>query len=132
MDGYFKNTHEDFDDIHSGSWWKLNVTSKWDIVVGLSTDGKALFSSSNYSVWLVFIVILNLPPSIRYKIQNIFLIGIYPGPKAPSNFSLFFEPLKKELVQLKDGIPISNCIDVTHTKLYAKVCLQINLPLILF
>ena len=40
----------------------------------LSTDGVTLFKSSSTDIWPVFLVILNLPPSIRMNAQIIVLL----------------------------------------------------------
>lgn len=45
---------------------------------GNKTSGKAV------SVGAMYIVCLNLPLSLRYKIENMGLVGVIPGPKSPS------------------------------------------------
>ena len=50
-DGFFKGTTEN---------QKRSETSK------INTDGVALFRSSKYSLWPVYVVINELPPNIRY------------------------------------------------------------------
>ena len=44
---------------------------------------------------VIFMVCLNLPPTLRYKCENIYLAGVIPGPKAPSleEVNHFLEPL---------------------------------------
>ncbi|TFK68610.1 hypothetical protein BDN72DRAFT_746325, partial [Pluteus cervinus] len=58
------------------------------LIFGLSVDGFNPFwnktakqSVSSTCIWLV---LLNLPPNLRYLPENIFLVGIIPGPNKPS------------------------------------------------
>ena len=52
------------------------------------------------SVGLISVVCLNLPPSMRYKPENMFLAGVIPGPKEPPLTTLnhYLEPLIDDLV----------------------------------
>ena len=47
------------------------------------------------SVGSIAMSILNLPPSLRYKPENIYLVGVIPGPKEPSldEINHFLRPL---------------------------------------
>lgn len=53
------------------------------------------------SIGLISLVCLNLPPSLRYKPENIFLAGIVPGPREPPLTTLnhYLTPLIDDLVQ---------------------------------
>lgn len=50
----------------------------------------------------IYMVCLNLPPSIRYKAENMYLAGIIPGPREPSltQINHLLEPLVEELLEL--------------------------------
>ncbi|KAJ2912144.1 hypothetical protein MD484_g8273, partial [Candolleomyces efflorescens] len=50
----------------------------------------------------IYLVCLNLPPSIRHKMENIYLAGIIPGPQAPSDYEInyFLSPLVDDMVEL--------------------------------
>ena len=62
-----------------------------------------------YSVGVIYLVIQNLPQSVRYKTENIILIGIIPGPKEPKyTLNSFLRPLVEELKELWTGVDI-NC-----------------------
>ena len=41
-----------------------------------------------YSVGVFYLVIMNLPRSVRFKRENVLLIGILPGPHEPSKDNL--------------------------------------------
>lgn len=51
------------------------------------------------SVGALFMVCLNLPPMIRHKFENMYLVGIVPGPKPPSltQSNHFIRPLVTHL-----------------------------------
>lgn len=62
------------------------------------------------TVGAIYMMCANLPPSLRYKMENVYLAGIIPGPNAPSDHEInyFLEPLISELLNLwKDGIFLS-------------------------
>ena len=52
-----------------------------------------------YSSGVIIMVLLNLPPTLRYKRENVYLAGVMPGPKAPSlqQVNHFLEILVLEL-----------------------------------
>jgi hypothetical protein len=57
------------------------------------------------SLTAIYLVCLNLPPSIRHKVENIYLAGIIPGPQAPSDY---LSPLIDDMVTLwEKGIYLS-------------------------
>ena len=54
----------------------------------------------------IYLVVLNLPQSLRYCRENIILAGAIPGPQEPSlEMNSFLEPLK-DLNKLWKGIQI--------------------------
>lgn len=80
------------------------------------TEGRLLFSlfvdwfsargnrtgSASYSSGVIFMVCLNLPPTLRYRRENVYLAGVMPGPKAPSleEINHLLDPLVEELVEM--------------------------------
>jgi hypothetical protein len=66
-------------------------------------------------LWAVSACILNLPPQTRYKPENLLLLACHPS--SPKNFSSFMEPLKKDLIKLRRGIPVQNALDSEHNVL---------------
>ena len=56
---------------------------------------------------------MNLTRNIRFKQENIILLGIIPGPSEPKhNINSFLRPLVKELLDFYDGVDMSV---VTHS-----------------
>jgi hypothetical protein len=54
------------------------------------------------TVGAIYMVCLNLPPEIRYDVENIYLVGIIPGPKEPSLHQInhILSPIIDELLEL--------------------------------
>ncbi|THH18508.1 hypothetical protein EW146_g2479 [Bondarzewia mesenterica] len=59
-------------------------------------------SSASVSVGAIYMACLNLPPHLRYRTENIYLIGVIPGPTEPSKFQInhLLAPLIDELLRL--------------------------------
>ena len=67
--------------------WSLSID--WFNPQGNKTAGK------KKSVGSIAMTILNLPPSLRYKPENVYMVGVIPGPKEPSleEINHFLRPL---------------------------------------
>jgi Transposase family tnp2 len=66
--------------------WSLSIN--WFNPQGNKAAGKSTFTGS------ISMACLNLPPSLCYKSENLFLAGIIPGPKEPSvEVGHFIEPI---------------------------------------
>ncbi|KAK3107637.1 hypothetical protein FSP39_018865 [Pinctada imbricata] len=62
----------------------------------------------DYSVGVVYMVILNLPRTARFKMENVILVGIIPNlSKEPSDLNSFLEPLVQELMLLQNGLTLT-------------------------
>ena len=73
----------------------------------LNVDWFQPFENFAYSVGVIYLVILNLPHTTRYKRENIILVGVIPGPSEPSlNINTYLEPLVDELLKLWRGVQI--------------------------
>lgn len=82
-DGYFKSTS--------------NEKKRKEIHVSfqINTDGVAIFRSSKYSIWPVYLVVNELPPNSRFARSNSIFLGLWFGYKKP-DFLTFLQPLSKE------------------------------------
>ncbi|KIM79067.1 hypothetical protein PILCRDRAFT_34110, partial [Piloderma croceum F 1598] len=56
-----------------------------DIAFALSTDGAQLTMKRHSNTWILILLLLNLPPEIRYKSTNVIYPFAIPGPNAPGN-----------------------------------------------
>lgn len=57
-------------------------------------------AKKKWSIGAIYMIILNLPAHIRYRPENICLVGIIPGPKKPSmeQMNHFLKPIVDEFV----------------------------------
>ena len=83
----------------------------------LNIDRLQPYKHIQYSVGIVYLVILNLPRSIRYKRQNVILFGIIPGPSEPSlSINSYLLALVRELQQLLNGVEMKLPGSVSMTR----------------
>ena len=56
------------------------------------------------SIGAIYMVCLNLPPFLRYRLENIFLVGVIPGPSSPSTHQIneILKPLVHDLLVFWD------------------------------
>ena len=122
-------------DIYDGRVWKKFMTFEgrpflshpYNLGLMLNCDWFQPFDLSTYSIGVLYLVILNLPRSIRFKPENVLIAGILPGPKEPhlSEMNSYLRPLVKELNSLWfDGFTMQHKgKSVTiHAALLATVC----------
>lgn len=63
------------------------------LAVMLNVDWFRPHKHSPGSVGVIYLVLLNLPRHERYKLENIFVVGILPGPSEPKlTANTFLEP----------------------------------------
>ena len=41
-------------------------------------------AGKSHSMGAIYMICLNLPPELRFKLENVYLVGVIPGPKEPS------------------------------------------------
>ena len=102
-------------------------------VFGLSVDAFNPFlnkqAGKKASSTAIYMICLNLPPSIRYKAENMYLAGIIPGPREPSltQINHLLEPLVAELLELwTPGV----WLDCTPIWEYGRIVRAALIPLI--
>ena len=96
-------------DIYDGSLYRslfdndgpLSVQDNLSFV--LNTDGAQVFKSSKVSLWPIFMVINELPYTIRMKPENMLLAGLWFGNRKPA-MNTFLKPLLNSMEQLLQGI----------------------------
>lgn len=51
-----------------------------------------------YSIGAIYLTVMNLPRNLRFKQENVLLVGLLPGPREPKhNVNAFIDPLVQEL-----------------------------------
>lgn len=79
-------------------------TGEGRYVFGLAVDGFNPFQNKQakqkVTVTAIYVYCLNLPPHLRYLPENMYLVGIIPGPTKPSldQINHFLQPLVDELL----------------------------------
>ena len=76
-----------------------------DIAMGIATDGFCPFKRRKQTCWPIIGFNYNLPPEIRFRLENMFCFGIIPGPRAPRDMNSFLLPLVNEFLELARGVP---------------------------
>ena len=124
-------------DVYDGRIWK-------DF---LSFNGREFFSSRNsigmmlnidwfqpykhriYSIGVIYLAIMNLPRAIRFKRDNIIIVGLLPGPKEPSkSINTYLTPLVSELLSLWEGVSLRTHDAGTQLFRCALLCIGCDLP----
>ena len=92
---------KDFQSVHGCSF--LSSSNNYGLL--LNIDWFQPFEHTTYSVGVIFLVMLNLPRSIRFKRENVILYGLIPGPSEPSlTVNSYLSCLVSDLLSLWDGV----------------------------
>ena len=102
-------------DIFDGKVWKEFITSgflseRHNLPLMMNCDWFQPFKHTQYSVGVLYLVIMNLPRNIRFKPENLVIAGIIPGHSEPSCYEInsYLRPLIDELLDLwYDGFSVS-------------------------
>ena len=87
------------------------------------------FKHRTYSIGVVYLVIMNLPRSIRYKRENIIIIGLLPGPsEPPKTINTYLAPLVSELLTLWKGYTFKIASNKKVLFRCALLCVACDLP----
>ena len=90
---------------------------------------KQPFKHRIYSVGVIYLAIMNLPRNIRFKRENIIIVGLLPGPKEPSkNINSFLFPLVCELLSLWEGVSLNTYSAGSQIFRCALLCVGCDLP----
>jgi hypothetical protein len=63
---------------HSADTW-FSTDGMYELALQLNADAFQPFTKCQYSMTAVYAVVLNLPREIRYREENIILLGLIPG-----------------------------------------------------
>ena len=102
--------------IYDGRVWKslhcineepfLSELNNW--CLALNVDWFNPYKQTPYSVGAMYLSILNLPRAERFKVHNMILVGLIPGPNEPSDMNPFLSPLVEDLKRLFEGIYVTD------------------------
>ena len=105
-------------DIVDGKVWSelLHTYSPEDnsnfLGILVNVDWFQPFKHIAYSVGVIYAVIINLPRAMRYKKENVMIIGVIPGPKEPNKqINSYLGPFVRELLELQMAIGFKQAMD---------------------
>jgi len=73
-------------------------------------------------MWLLILVLLNLPPEMCYRATNVIIPLAIPGPAAPGNIESFIYPLFAEMARASVGIWTWDAVNSSYFVLKAYIC----------
>lgn len=122
----------EMEDIYDGQVWKdfQKVSGKpflsGSLGLGLmmNIDWFQPYKRASYSVGAIYVTIMNLPRSVRFKRENVVLIGILPGPCEPKHdINPYLQPIVDELSELWAGVTMKVCTTSGKTAQMARCTL---------
>ena len=127
-----------FSDITDGLVWKeivescvaegTNQSPRNILGLLLNIDWFQPFKHIAYSVGVIYDVIINLPRSIRFKEENVIILGVIPGPHEPiKHVNSYLGPFVNEMLKLKVGTWFDTPFGYQFLKCYV-VCLSADIP----
>jgi Transposase family tnp2 len=95
---------------------------KRDTALSISSDGAQLTMKKQSNMWLLIVVLLNLPPEMCYRADNVIIPLAIPGPSAPGDIESFIYPLFEEMAQASVGMWTWDAVDSSYFVLRAYIC----------
>ena len=78
---------------------------------------------------VIYLVVLNLPRNVRYKRENVILIGIIPGPcEPPLTINSYLTPLVLDLLELWHGVQMEVSGSASQLVRAALIAVSCDLP----
>ena len=82
------------------------LRNRYHLAFQMNTDGVALFRSSTFSIWPVYMIICDLPPKLRYTRKCRIFAGLWFGYTKPI-FATFMQCFTEIMHQLyRDGVSV--------------------------
>ena len=112
-------------DVYDGNRWKeLKQSgffdSPYNLAVSPNIDWFQPYERVKDSVGVLYLCILNLPRHFRYKLENVVLVGIIPGPKEPKlTINSYLNPLVDDLKEFWTGVNL----ELPGQSIIVRVCL---------
>ena len=133
-------TDDTLGDVNDGQTWKkfLNydgtpfLSDDSGFAFMLNLDWFQPYKHLTYSVGAIYLSVFNLPRKYRYKLENICLVGIIPGPSEPElTINSYLDPLVQDLQKFWGGIELDvNRFGHVHSEVVrcAVICCSCDLP----
>jgi len=104
---------DNFHDVYEGALWRETLDCDGNHFFNdarnlgglLNVDWFQPFSNSEHSVGVIYMVLQNLSRDIRFKPENVIIVGVIPGPNEPELvINSFLKPFVDELLLFWDGV----------------------------
>lgn len=126
-------------DVYDGKVWKQFLSfngepflsDKQNVALMMNIDWFQPFKHRNdYSVGVIYFVLLNLPRSIRFRSENVIIAGLIPAfKKEPHSINSFLNPIVSELEMLWKGVRLdSSLFDSSYVFRAALLCVSCDIP----
>ena len=120
-------------DVYDGNIWKdfdAFFQCPNNLALQLNVDWFQPFDHLTYSVGAMYITILNLSSTERYKLKNVLLVGLIPGPDEPKHdINAFLKPIVDDLLELwHRGIVVDLPVTGIATIKCALTCIACDIP----
>jgi len=121
-------TYFDFgnSEVHKAHYHRGLFQDSRDIAFAISSDGAQLTMKKQSDTWLVIIILLNLPPEIRYKSSKYLIPFAIPGPYAPGDIESFFYSTFQEMMRASEGIWTWDAVDSSYFISHAHLCMVLG------
>lgn len=94
-------THDPNDIVRADVYQEILASNQdFFLSIMIHTDGMPLYKSKNVSAWPILGAVIELPPYVRNRDDNILLFGLWIGKKKP-DFTVVFQRLGEQLSTLK-------------------------------
>lgn len=124
-------------DVYDGQMWQHFLlddaghpflAEPYNFLLMLNCDWFQPFKHTQFSVGVLYLALQNLPRAVRFKQENVIIVGIMPGPSEPKmNINSYLKPLIEDLPSLWRGVVIH--INGEQKKIRAAVsCLSCDVP----
>ena len=104
-----------YGDVYDGKVWKSFQNYKGEPFLDapntfgfmINVDWFSPFKRVHVSVGAIYLVLMNLPRHLRFKTENVILLGLIPDlPKEPDSLNSYLEPFVEEMQTLWKGVSL--------------------------
>ena len=124
-------------DVYDGQIWKqfqiyngmpfLSEPFTYGLMINI--DWFKVYKHNEYKVGAIYLTIMNLPRELRFRQENVILVGLIPGPKKLEiTVNTFLTPLVDELLEFLEGVQMSVHASTPRTVRCALLCVACDMP----